>query len=51
MRIQEAVAEGLNHNHKAKKRVLARKMSKEIVTCTTFEHVFTRIFSEAQDED
>lgn len=47
MKIQEAVTAGLQHNHKAKERVVARKMLKKDVTCPTFEHVFTRYFTEA----
>lgn len=47
MRIQEAVQAGIQHNHKAQKRVLARKMSKKIVDPPLFEHVFSRHFAEA----
>lgn len=46
MKIEEAIQAGLKHNHKAKERVVARKMLKKEVTCPTFEHVFTRVFTE-----
>ncbi len=46
MNIKQAIVKGLTHNHKARERVVARKMLKKEVTCPTFEHVFTRIFME-----
>lgn len=46
MQIKQAVKAGLQHNHTARKKVLARKISRENVTSPVFEHVFTRIYAE-----
>ena len=46
MKIAKAVTAGLEHNHKARERVFARKRNKQIVTATTFVEMFTRLFSE-----
>lgn len=46
MRISEALEAGLKHNHTARDKVLARKLSREKVTSPVFEHVFTRVYTE-----
>lgn len=46
MKLAKAVTAGLEHNHKARERVFARKRDKPIVTAATFVEMFTRIFSE-----
>lgn len=46
MQLKNVVEAGLQHNHKAQERILARKLLKQEVTPHTFAHVFNRVYAE-----